>query len=1566
MSGRLWWSVGGGVLFVPVVGLACLHTPVGRSAMRWAAEAGAATVLQGRLHIGAVEGSPFGTLRLRNVKLVDRQGVAAAEAEVLQVQHRVGALLRGQIHVTDAEIKSLKLDVPRLIDALPGRNGDDGRPSEPIIVRVDRAELDATHIILGTEMTAHRVQVVASATVAGSLMYATITELTGHVLGQRFRVRGDVEWNGDRMTDLEVRAEYGRVTLDLDTVATATDAVAVDGRLRWPAGALMSLWPETRLLGAADLGLRLRGDLAKFVVGMDGRLAGAQLDVEARGPTLPLTVNINAKGIDPRRIDARAPKGAFGVTIAAWGALTRTPAGLQPEGRIRIRGRGRLAGTEDRRPIVVERLRARARLGPDGLSTGLRIDSSAGRIRATARSQWGDGQPRLAHATAHVHRLALGDLSRGAVAGTLTATVHAAGPIEAPRATARIETNDLAFATTQIRRLKTEWRWRPQARRYRARVEGRVRGLRRGAIDIEAASFVAHTDDANETMLTATATGAQGPIRGIDLTAQLNRTSTTTRLRWTHLTWRSPRTTWRVRPGRLLHRKDRLSVPEFEAWSESGVVRGSVDIDPRTPLGPRSRVKLHVDHLDLATLTGVAPQLSTAPVGELSARVEVDGRRSAIGVRADVARMRWRPGWPAVSGHTAFTANATDARWVADLAGPEWGNVSLDSRFHRPAEAHSFADWAQPSLSDLRSGSMRFDLNLADWPDDVVPVGLGGQVSGRIDLGAGLESMSAKLDASTLTAADLPVFKTVSLTAKGTSRSIEARARAEIGSHRASTIVARLRHGLPELIRGIPRADLRGQFRADVDGFPVELLRLRVEPDAAKPVSGRLTVRARGGHSEHGPILVGFIRGRDLRIIDGAPALDLAAQGHLNRRVTTATATLTAPELGRHRASIRLRTPDLENRPYDLAALIPHLQSVAVRSDNVRLSFLRALGFEAPSLRGRLNARLRAGPGLRRLTAAVSARHVQLSRAVAPLDLQVLLTDQDDGVGISARSVLGGAPFLSMVGRMPIGLRPLLAARDPARIPIRAEITSARFPLARAMIDSADRRQVEGRLVVTASVGGTLADPRVRSRITVDQLALGPTRFRRFEVTHTADPGGRTTSARFEQHGGGMLHATLTADPDWVGGSVQARRFRLGFISALANLTDAGAAIDGTLDGHATLDGTALAPQLAGALRLTGMRVAIPDLPPIDGGELDLSVAQQAITLGFDARSGPGRIAAQLRGQVPSLSETRLSGSFEIDDVPIVAAGRVLGVQLAGELGAFRSAAGLDAEVVLRRGRVRLPDASARARHPLPNQKDVVFRHGQWRPIVGPKAADVRPPRFTVRIRSTNPLEVRGQPIRATVGVDLVAKGRRSGTALTGNIRVQDGGLTLFGRRYTVERASMILSGRTPTDPRLDVRLSHKFSACTFFVSLVGTTSEPKIVLSAQPDIYDDRQLFAFLFGASPEGERYERTPAQQGLDLAAWLLLEEVRSRLKRALPFDTLAVDLGAGTDSGQANVTLGKWLTDQLFLAYAYHHGAARDENTSEGLLRYRFLGSWLLEMVFGDRGNGGADVFWTRRW
>ncbi|HEX2687654.1 MAG TPA: translocation/assembly module TamB domain-containing protein, partial [Kofleriaceae bacterium] len=199
-----------------------------------------------------------------------------------------------------------------------------------------------------------------------------------------------------------------------------------------------------------------------------------------------------------------------------------------------------------------------------------------------------------------------------------------------------------------------------------------------------------------------------------------------------------------------------------------------------------------------------------------------------------------------------------------------------------------------------------------------------------------------------------------------------------------------------------------------------------------------------------------------------------------------------------------------------------------------------------------------------------------------------------------------------------------------------------------------------------------------------------------------------------------------------------------------------------------------------------------------------------------------------------------------------------------------------------------------------------------------------------------------------------------------GSVVIDRADVDLLGRRYLIEQRTSFLEFDGTTDPDLHVEMSHQFSALTLNVKLRGRPRHlEKPTFSSEPAGYSQDQLFGFFVGGEPGGDPSSQT--REALKGAVALGLSGKLGReITRRLPIKVDALSCEPATTVTSASCTVGKWLSQQLFLAYRQHLEALPDENTNDVQVQYRFGRKVLIEGTGGDRGHYGADFLWRHRW
>jgi translocation and assembly module TamB len=236
-----------------------------------------------------------------------------------------------------------------------------------------------------------------------------------------------------------------------------------------------------------------------------------------------------------------------------------------------------------------------------------------------------------------------------------------------------------------------------------------------------------------------------------------------------------------------------------------------------------------------------------------------------------------------------------------------------------------------------------------------------------------------------------------------------------------------------------------------------------------------------------------------------------------------------------------------------------------------------------------------------------------------------------------------------------------------------------------------------------------------------------------------------------------------------------------------------------------------------------------------------------------------------------------------------------------------------------------------------------------------------------IHVTAPRGVRVRGPDVDARVTGDLEVETGNGRTTVAGYAEVQQGTAVVFDRRYEIVHARAWYDGRS-ADPQIEVRLAHEFKTAILYISLDGTLSRPRLRLSSDPAVYDDAQLLGFVLGGDPDDPSLaDRRLEERATGVASGLVVSQVRNRLRQVLPVDVLRVELAEDPSGSQgARFEIGKWLTDNLLIGYRYRSTTAEEDNTNEATLEWHFLRRWLLEARYGDRGVGGADLLWRKRY
>jgi len=414
----------------------------------------------------------------------------------------------------------------------------------------------------------------------------------------------------------------------------------------------------------------------------------------------------------------------------------------------------------------------------------------------------------------------------------------------------------------------------------------------------------------------------------------------------------------------------------------------------------------------------------------------------------------------------------------------------------------------------------------------------------------------------------------------------------------------------------------------------------------------------------------------------------------------------------------------------------------------------------------------------------------------------------------------------------------------------------------------------------------------------------------------------------------------------------------------------------GDLDLDLRLGGVWSDPQLSGQARLSQAGAYLPSAG-ISLSDLGLSVRLSGEEISIDelrAVSGPGEIRGsalvRLKGWRVADYHGRLEGSrFQTVYLPELQL-------LSSPQLAFQGTA----DHLTVTGQVLVPEmlvAGPPARHLAAPSSDVVLEGAPAPPRAGfPLLVDGR---IHLALGDQVLVKASGIDARLVGEMDLMLKGINH-ISSHGEIKVAKGTFKAYGLDLDIVRGRLYYVGEPVSQPTLDILALRTVEEVKAGVTVGGRLNAPVVKLYSEPSMADVDILAYMVLGHplnSTSGDQASMVAAAAG-SLLSFGQSESVQGEIKQRLGLSVLGVETvtpsTAGrmgyqeipvTPSGQAPakqpageslLTVGKYLTPQLYLSY----GRSLITGGSLIKLRYDLLRHWQIETQSGS--ESGADLYY----
>ena len=245
----------------------------------------------------------------------------------------------------------------------------------------------------------------------------------------------------------------------------------------------------------------------------------------------------------------------------------------------------------------------------------------------------------------------------------------------------------------------------------------------------------------------------------------------------------------------------------------------------------------------------------------------------------------------------------------------------------------------------------------------------------------------------------------------------------------------------------------------------------------------------------------------------------------------------------------------------------------------------------------------------------------------------------------------------------------------------------------------------------------------------------------------------------------------------------------------------------------------------------------------------------------------------------------------------------------------------LDSTGVLATGRLYVDEARISVEQPaaatiptLAGLRRINFPDREDEPVADLGPPWLRPVQLNIALAADRRIVVFGRGLDTEWGTDVVITGTIADPSVQGSAALVRGTLDLAGQRFSFDQGAIQLAGPIRL-ARIDISAERASDDVTASVRVTGTPVEPKFTLESKPALPQDEVLARVLFNRSlAELSPLETAQLAAGLArLAGGQAVFDPASLVREATGLDRISF----GEDNGQATVSAGKYLSDNVYL-------------------------------------------------
>jgi translocation and assembly module TamB len=219
----------------------------------------------------------------------------------------------------------------------------------------------------------------------------------------------------------------------------------------------------------------------------------------------------------------------------------------------------------------------------------------------------------------------------------------------------------------------------------------------------------------------------------------------------------------------------------------------------------------------------------------------------------------------------------------------------------------------------------------------------------------------------------------------------------------------------------------------------------------------------------------------------------------------------------------------------------------------------------------------------------------------------------------------------------------------------------------------------------------------------------------------------------------------------------------------------------------------------------------------------------------------------------------------------------------------------------------------------------------------------------TVSLGDKVSIDTSGLKARLTGSIALHS-GPDNITTGTGELSIEDGKYSAYGRQLDIQRGRLIFNGGVINNPGIDIRAVKVFPDVTAGINVRGSLLQPRISYFSDPSLTQSQILSLLLAGGSLQSvQNRQNGAAAQAIAQGGAILAQQLGSKVG--------IQDVSLESDLDETSLVLGRYLSPRLYISY----GVSLTQQLNTVKLRYTLSDRWTIKTEAGQA--RGADLVYT---